>query len=258
MSKQVKIKKRDLLFLTNPKEVSSICIPTKLINTKYKEGATKLMLHIFLYNYGRGIKELYFSTTAFLNWSEKKERIRSYKKREVEEIIKDWEEIGLITVLENITTDVFKIRLEENFYSYGIEKYYKNFVTVYADEVEKILNLKDDKKNNVNSKMILFVFLYLKQYKNSRNGMFLSWIADEIFSKTKTDKVRMILELLEKEEMIYYKKATLTKNKDDNFAYTRFQYIFCYERDLKNKVEYYGEEFIKQKLKELGKEDDYE
>lgn len=251
------IKKRDL---TKIKESTIICVPSEFVNVNYKQGITKLMLHIFLYNYGRNIRELYFSTTAFLNWFEKKDRIQTRKKREVEEIIKDWEKEGLITVLENVTNDVFKIRLEESFYVYGNDKYYKNFVTIYADEVEKILSIDCKEKKEIDSKMILFVFLYLKQYKNIKRGyMLLGWVAEDIFNKNKTTRVRTILEMLEKEEMIYYEEPTLIMNKKNKFIYTSFQYVLSYERDLKNKVEYYGEEFVKQKLKELeGEEDCYE
>lgn len=259
MNKQKNIKKR---ILVKPKEMTPICVPSELVNVNYKKGITKLMLHIYFYIYGGSIKELYFSTSYFYKWIERKEdikRIQSYKKKEIEEIIKEWKEIGLVTVLENVTTDAFIIRLEESFYVYGNDKYYKNFVTVYADEVEKILNIDCKDKKEIDSKMILFMFLYLKQYRHLKSGqMFLVCIADDIFSRTKTARVREILELLEEQDLIYYKKAILKKDKYGNFLYTKFQYTLSYERDLKNRVEYYGDEFIKQKLKELGKEDDYE
>ena len=251
------IKKRDL---TKIKESTIICVPSKLVNVSYKDGITKLMLHIFLYIHSGNSKELYFSTTAFLDWFGLKNKNQYYKQQEVKQIFKDWEKEGLITVLENVTNDVFKIRLEESFYVYGNDKYYKDFVTIYADEVEKILSIDCKEKKEIDSKMILFVFLYLKQYKNIKRGyMLLGWVAEDIFNKNKTTRVRTILEMLEKEEMIYYEEPTLTMNKKNKFIYTSFQYVLSYERDLKNKVEYYGEEFIKQKLKELkGEEENYE
>lgn len=251
------IKKRDL---TKIKESTIIGVPSELVNVNYKQGITKLMLHIFLYNYGRDIGELYFSTTAFLNWFEKKDRIQSRKKREVEEIIKDWEKEGLITVLENVTNDVFKIQLEENFYVYGKDKYYKSFVKIYADEVEKILDFDCEEEKEIEPTKILLVFLYLRQNEKFRKKcMFLTWIAEDLFNKSKTNRVNRILELLEEQKLIYYKKSILKKSTEGKFYYTEFQYFICYERDLKNKVEYYGEEFVKQKLKELeGEEDCYE
>lgn len=238
----------------NKREMTCIKIPTDLF-TKYgyKEGKLLSMVYIYLLLGRNNFFNQPFIFKDFVKWYSPSgnAKSRSYLSKTKNEIIKIFEEMkndNLIKILDTHPS-YYEIELEEEFYTFGATHAFKTFVTLYIDELEKIMNGEYTKKENgFTRNMMLNVFLYLKSmiglkdknhscYHNYISSLAtemsidknaLSKIIDELKELKLIYSIKTDVKWVKEREGFYYDKTIFTKyynrfNKKVDYCYKLFQ-----------------------------------
>ena len=241
--------KRDI---TDRKELTYICIPSVFFTEyEYQEMKLTSMLYIYLALGKNLLCKQPFIFNDFVRWySQNETSSHSYIakiKKEVMELFEKMENRGLIKVLDSHSS-YCQIELKENFYTFSCTRTFDNFVVLYVDELEKIMRKKYTvKKDGFTRNMLLNVFLYMKILIGSNNGCYQNYI-NTLAKNVNINKntLSKILKVLSCDlELIYSKTPSVEWTAERNgFYYDKTIFTCYYKRDLKNKVEIYGSDYI--------------
>lgn len=252
LSKINNLQKRQL----NEIEKKFVCIPYKLFkNDIYKRNELKFLLHVYIYIERSYKSTLNFIYDEFFEWTNisKDKRTRAKNKKEIDTILKEMEYNNLIKIYK---TESAYIRFEilKQFIYYSEESFYNNgFISIYLDEVEKIMNYDTSGIKRVTNGLLLYTYVWLvrriKSYAKMCNKgcccvrEFYYNLCNNIYSNK--EAMKDTIKCLQDLGLIYATLPKRYKKEDGSISHSATIFALPYLRDCEQGTEYYGENYIK-------------
>lgn len=263
MDEELESKKFDLQKIENLQkrqlnEIESkvVCIPCKLFkNDKYKNNELKFLLHVYIYMERSYVNTVKFYYSDFFEWMKisKDRHTRAKSKKEIEIILKEMENNNLIKICKTESSYIcFEILKQFTYYSED-SFYNSGFVSVYLDEVQKIMNYDTSKIKRVTNGLLLYTYVWLvreiKRYAQMWNNgcycvrEFYYNLCNKIYNNKEVmkDTVKCLQDL----GLIYATLPKKYKREDGSISHSATIFALSYLRDCKQGIEYYGENYIK-------------
>lgn len=241
----------------NRAESNSVSIPCELFSyDKYKHNELKFLLHVYIdITRNRDYTvNLYYAD--FFDWikTSKDIRTRTKKIKQINIVLKEMENNNLIKMYD-IENMCVRFEILEQFITYSKESFYNSgFVSVYIDEVQKIMNYDTSKYKGVSNGLLLYTYVCLvgeiKSTAHMRNrenpcyyvkGFYCN-LCDEIYSNKAVmkDTVQCLQDL----GLIYATTPKRYKKENGRMSCGATIFALTYVRDKDKKIEYYGENYI--------------
>lgn len=236
-----------------------ICIPFELFledDTTYTDNKLKFLLHVYIYIIRSCIYRVRFRYSDFFEWTKesKDSKTRAKNKKQIEIMLKEMEDNNLIRIRKKDSL-YFDLDILENFVHYSKESFYCNgFVSVYADEVQKIMDYDTSGIKGVSNGLLLYTYVWLvkriKSYAfwcDEENPCyyvreFQCDLCNNIYSNK--DTMKSAIKCLQELGLIYATKPKRYKKEDGSISHSATIFALPYIRDCKKGIEYYGENYI--------------